>query len=208
MDSIPRKRVLDLGCGNGALTEMIARRHAKVIGIDRSTALIRLAQKKQGDIGYLVASMTELPFGARSFDIVFSSMSFLCLNQTDLHKTYQEAHRVLAKTGVLIVASVHPVSRIANTNPALVTYPTKNDFDYFRSQQTDARIRSVAGREVMLHYFHHSLSTMVNFATRNGFILERIIEPKPTKRQIKKFGALLSTEKTQPSYIVYIFRKR
>ena len=62
--------ILDAGCGEGTLAEEIARRGAKVIGVDTSAEMIAECHAK--GIEAYVGSVTELPY-KEAFDAVFSN---------------------------------------------------------------------------------------------------------------------------------------
>jgi trans-aconitate methyltransferase len=66
----PGESILDLGCGDGALTERIAKTGAAVVGVDVSTAMVNAARAR----GLTVhkASGSELQFDGE-FDAVFSN---------------------------------------------------------------------------------------------------------------------------------------
>ncbi|MEI9951584.1 MAG: class I SAM-dependent methyltransferase [Pseudomonadota bacterium] len=66
------ERILDLGCGTGTLTAQIARQGARVMGVDRSTAMIQSAQEKYADLSFQVADGQDLTYAAE-FDAVFSN---------------------------------------------------------------------------------------------------------------------------------------
>ncbi len=66
----PGERVLDLGCGDGALTEKIAARGANVVGVDASPAMIAAARRRGLDARLMPAA--AMPF-QREFDAVFSN---------------------------------------------------------------------------------------------------------------------------------------
>lgn len=66
----PGMRVLDVGCGDGALTARIADAGAEVVGIDISPSLLEAARGRGLDVREL--SVTALPFEAE-FDAVFSN---------------------------------------------------------------------------------------------------------------------------------------
>lgn len=66
------ERILDLGCGTGQLTSEIARRGARVIGIDQSGAMIAQAQKNFPDVWFEVGEATTFKT-AQPSDAVFSS---------------------------------------------------------------------------------------------------------------------------------------
>ena len=72
------ERVLDLGCGTGALTAEIAARGAEVLGVDRSEEMIAQARKKFPALRFEVMDARELRFntdkaGAAGFEAVFSN---------------------------------------------------------------------------------------------------------------------------------------
>ena len=69
------QRVLDLGCGDGALTARIteALPEGEVIGIDASQGTIEVAlQKKRDNLGYLRMDIDDLSLPGQ-FDVVFSN---------------------------------------------------------------------------------------------------------------------------------------
>src|SRR5262249_14568313 len=57
------ERILDLGCGTGALTAEIAARGAEVLGVDRSEEMIGQARKKFPALRFEVMDARELRFG-------------------------------------------------------------------------------------------------------------------------------------------------
>jgi len=78
LDLEPGMRVLDVCCGTGASALPAAKavgNGGRVIGVDLAENLLELARQKakavqSGNIEFLKADMTELPFGHESFDAV------------------------------------------------------------------------------------------------------------------------------------------
>jgi SAM-dependent methyltransferase len=66
----PGERILDLGCGDGALTEKLAALGGKVVGIDSSPEMIAVARKRGLDARMMDAR--SLTF-ENEFDAVFSN---------------------------------------------------------------------------------------------------------------------------------------
>src|ERR1700745_650324 len=56
----PGERILDLGCGTGALTAEIATRGAEVVGVDRSQEMIAQARRKFPELHFEVLDAREL----------------------------------------------------------------------------------------------------------------------------------------------------
>ena len=101
----PPPRVLDLGCGNGALLGKLAPRIAGGAGVDRSPRMIDLARARAQRAGdthliYQTVDGPRLPFGDASFDVVISLLSFRYL---DWDPVMNEIRRVLAPGGRLLV---------------------------------------------------------------------------------------------------------
>jgi SAM-dependent methyltransferase len=70
LDPRPGETILDLGCGDGVLTEKIVAAGAKVIGVDASEAMVAAARKR--GIESYVGDGQSLDF-ATQFDAVFSN---------------------------------------------------------------------------------------------------------------------------------------
>lgn len=66
------ERILDLGCGTGHLTEQIAASGAKVVGVDRSSDMIRQAREKYPALQFEVLDAREIAW-SEPFDAVFSN---------------------------------------------------------------------------------------------------------------------------------------
>ncbi len=107
-------RILDLGCGTGVLTRMIADQldaesGGVSIGIDAAARMIQVARKKREDetCRFEVAAAEDLPYDDRAFDAVVSSLFFHHLDLDLKAKALGEAWRVLRPQGKLVIADMH-----------------------------------------------------------------------------------------------------
>ncbi len=66
------ERILDIGCGTGYLTHLIAQAGARVTGLDSSSSMIERAQAAYPDLDFRVMSATDFHFPT-PFDAVFSN---------------------------------------------------------------------------------------------------------------------------------------
>ena len=99
-------RVLDIGCGNGRITRMIAAAGAHVIGIDPGTKQIERAEAEPrvADERYILGSGEALPAADNSADIVFFFNSLHHVPEAQMDKALDEARRALKPDGWLFIA--------------------------------------------------------------------------------------------------------
>ncbi len=104
-DLIKKKsKVLDLGCGNGRLYDVLKEKHIDYIGIDQSSGMIETARCNHPEVQFKISDMVDLDFPDHSFDALFSIASFHHLPGKPLRKrAVKEMHRILKKDGLVIL---------------------------------------------------------------------------------------------------------
>lgn len=112
----PGERILDLGCGDGALTEKIIARGAEVVGVDGSGDMVAAARHR--DIDAHVADAYQLDF-ASEFDAVFSNAALHWMKR-DPDAVIQGVGRAL-KPGGRFVAEMGGHGNVAAITVALCT---------------------------------------------------------------------------------------
>lgn len=101
-----RPRVLDIGCGNGALLGALSGRIGESAGVDVSAGMIAHACRRNAAHAHLAFTRIEgpsLPFADGTFDVVVSFLSFRYL---DWDPILAEIRRVLAPGGRLLVVDM------------------------------------------------------------------------------------------------------
>lgn len=110
MDLKPGQRVLDLGCGSGWATRIIARivgegdSPGQVLGLDVSDEMVRRARAQSRDfenVMYVWGSAEQIPWQENFFDRVLSIESFYYYADQD--KALDELFRVMAPGGKLFI---------------------------------------------------------------------------------------------------------
>ncbi|MGE8416193.1 MAG: class I SAM-dependent methyltransferase [Pseudomonas sp.] len=95
-------RVLDLGCGDGFLLDLLARHHpsAQLIGVDMSATELQAAHVRLAGRGRLLEERAQsLSLASASIDAVLSHLALMLMG--DLDQVLQEIHRVLVPGGQL-----------------------------------------------------------------------------------------------------------
>jgi SAM-dependent methyltransferase len=98
--------VLELGCGTGEFSRRLATRAARVVAVDLSTEMIRVARDRSRgyrNVEFVVADMTTLPLRAARFDCVASLNT---LHHADSVLALRAMRGALRPGGVLLLADV------------------------------------------------------------------------------------------------------
>lgn len=104
--NVPRDaRVLDVGCGSGWATRLLAEyaTDGRVTGIDISDEMVRVAAEASqsfANVDFQTASAEQLPFGDNEFTHAFSMESLYYY--ADIRKALKEIQRVLKPSGLFV----------------------------------------------------------------------------------------------------------
>jgi SAM-dependent methyltransferase len=130
-----RKRVLDIACGAGYVSDCLAQTASSVTAIDLSPEAVAAARISYPapNIEFLAADARGLPFAAASFDLIVAFEVIEHLD--DPLALLSEARRLLAPGGQLIVSTPNRIyytetRRISGPNPYHVR---ELDFEEFRT---------------------------------------------------------------------------
>jgi SAM-dependent methyltransferase len=98
------RRVLDVGCGTGALASALSdRAQARVWAVEPSAEMLAVARARAPrGVGLKQADAEDLPFKDGWFERVVMS---LVVHLVDRRRALAEAHRVLAPEGRLVIAT-------------------------------------------------------------------------------------------------------
>lgn len=171
LPDVSGKIVLDVACGPGKYAEILLDKGAMVKGFDISPKMVELAiQRNHGKGEFFVHDYSD-PFPRvkeNSCDIVLCALALHYIR--DWTTTVREFHRVLKSDGILVISIEHPFY----------------DYTYFKSENY-FDIENVKctwkgfGRPVEVHSYRRSLGECIAPLTNNGFLIDKLVEPKPTE---------------------------
>ena len=125
-------RVLEIGCGTGTLTTLMAKQGATVTGIDASPMMLAEAQKKIAaenlaehvTLKHMDATLVGDRFPLASFDLIVSTLVFSEFSPDEQRYVLEACARLLAPNGRLLIADeVIPSSTLARLFYYLVRWP-------------------------------------------------------------------------------------
>jgi SAM-dependent methyltransferase len=173
--------VLHLQCHIGFDAISLARRGARVVGVDFSPASLEkaraLARRCEVDVEFVEADAAALPFDLHNrFDLVYATIGVICWIE-DLRAWMRSAAAALRGGGKLLLADIHPVyEMVESTNPLRFDFPYAHDgprtFDE-QGSYAGADLPVAATESVS---YGHSIAEVVNAALAAGLKIQRLDE--------------------------------
>jgi ubiquinone/menaquinone biosynthesis C-methylase UbiE len=200
--NVKGKKVLDLACGEGYNTRILASKGAKVTGIDHSVKLINLARmeerKEPLGIRYHLMSASRLRgMSDASFDLV---TCFMALHDiANYEHAVAEVARVLKHGGRFIFSIMHPCFEDMVVNGVRIS-ASERYFDKVQHliEWNMKRLR----KPFKTVSFHRSLTDYSLILAKSGFLISRLVEPRPTKGAMRKHPNLREVL-TRPQSIAF-----
>jgi len=121
---IPKGEMLELGCGTGHWSDFFSRKGFNLTAIDISNAMLNIAKNKKINAKFEIANSQNLPFNNKSFQIISSITMLEFVDNQD--KVISEIHRVLKKSGWLILGCLNENSIIGKDKYKSETFKNAN----------------------------------------------------------------------------------
>lgn len=207
---------LDIGCGEGHNTRLLAKRGAIMTAVDISETFIGQAQRAEADssleIQYQLASAHQLPFADQTFDF---ATSFMCLmDMPEPERAIREAFRVIKPGGFLQFSITHPCFQtplwnwVRDENGNKLGVVCGEYFDH-QDGKVDEWIFGAAPanmkqslRKFRIPRFDRTLSEWLNALLDAGFQIERLVEPRADEKTAAECPAVADTRKVAYFLIV------
>jgi SAM-dependent methyltransferase len=191
-------RVLDAGCGPGALTEWLVEHGAAVTAVDVSPEMVRICRERVGDRARVqVADLAgPLPLEAGSVDMVVASLAIHYMADWDV--PLGEFHRVLVPDGIVVFSTHHPAMDWQLHSPG----------DYFAVKQVSERWSLGIGDSFDVTFWRRPLTAITESIYRAGFLIERLVEPAPLPELADVDADAYLRLRTRPAFLFFRLVKR
>ena len=195
--------VVELGCGTAYFSAWLARRGARVVGVDPTPAQLETARRMQERTGIefpLVEAPAEaVPLDDASFDLVLSEYGASIW--ADPFKWIPEAAR-LARPGARLIF-------LRNTTIQLICMELDGVVERLVRPQRD--VRRIEWEDTGEVEFHLPHGELIDWLGQNGFVVERLIELyAPDDAKTHEFYNYVSAEwaRKWPSEELWVVTKR
>jgi len=172
MPSVSGMKTLDAGCGPGWYSRWMADRGADVTAVDVSPNMIKHAKERLDGTGASVMVFDldkPFPFRNDQFDLVL--MPLVADNLKSLNNSFREVYRVLKENGYFILSF---------GNPSYEYFMHRRVDSYFEEKMVNVTWRGF-GFPVDIPFFMRPLTAYTEALHQTGFVIERLVEAKPTE---------------------------
>jgi ubiquinone/menaquinone biosynthesis C-methylase UbiE len=169
---VRNQRVLDVGCGTGRYCELLAKRGAKVVGVDPSSRMLEYARRKitpNCEFELHLGRMEDADFPSSRFDVVVSALTVGHI--LELEPVIRVVSRIIKRRGRLIVSDMHP-------------YWFVSGYDYVKFLDGN-------GQEYRIPEYAHLLEEYWNLFRKFKFSVEDVKEPRIDDKLIESFPGLI-----------------
>ena len=101
------KSLLDLGCGTGQYSNLMTKFKLNVVGVDRSSSMLKIAKqkyKKNKRLSFIKSNIGNIKLKKKKFDIISALFHILSYHtsEKEINKFFSKSYSHLNKNGILI----------------------------------------------------------------------------------------------------------
>jgi SAM-dependent methyltransferase len=145
---------------------------AEVVALDVSAKMVGFARRRLGTRATVLQADFSQPLDFlpdASFDVVLSALALDYV--ADWRAVFGEFHRLLRRAGWFVFSAGHPFA----------DFTRHNDGNYFQTELVEEEWTGF-GTPARVRFYRRSLQDVLNPVLEAGFVLERILEPRPTEQ--------------------------
>jgi ubiquinone/menaquinone biosynthesis C-methylase UbiE len=210
------RSVLDLGCGEGRYTRSLARRGAKMTGVDISAVMVEHARHEEAraplGIRYEVGSSAQLgTFADAGFDSAISCMALM--DTPDFPAVVREAFRVILPGGGFFFSVLHPCFMTRESTWAIDAEGRvvgRKISNYWDEDPYTEQWGFENAPPFTIFYFPYRIEDYVNGLCAAGFRIERIEEPRPSAALIEAHpeATFLAQVRNHTAFVLFVAARK
>ncbi|MCL4379740.1 class I SAM-dependent methyltransferase [Candidatus Marsarchaeota archaeon] len=178
------KRVIDLGCGTGIISSLLAKKGAEVTGIDISKNMTEIAKTKVKNARFLVEDIEDMNLPSEYFDIGVCVLAMDYIR--DIGRSLREINRVLKKGGTIILVIRNPL--VSSTKPIDSRHKHIRKFYYYFREYKIRYAWNEFHKNLVDYEIHRPMENFTKQFVSNGFIISYYFDLKPMNPKNKNKG--------------------
>ena len=183
-------RLLDVGCGAGYFAREMARRGARVTGVDLAPRMIEHAERIEREqplgIEYVVADAADVAsrFGAGAFDVATSCLAVQ--DMPDVPAVFRAVREVVRPGGRFVLSVAHPCTDTPFREWRKNDDGTKHSLaiDRYFDRGPIQYLWKGWGEDFVTYAVHATLEDWIGWALGAGWSLAALREPVPTAEAV------------------------
>lgn len=207
--NVKEKNVLDVACANGELAIYLAKKGAKVTGVDYSrrmiqSAMLKAKAKGATNIEFFTVDARNLEFlSPQKYNIIIISVLLPHLKlKNDIEKFFKGVRKRLKDDGRVLLAEPHPCfdyllrKEISKKNRSTSYFESGKEYQFaIKLAEGKKTLNSIA--------YHWSIQDYASAIHLADLVIKNIHEPIPAKGLAKKFPRWYKEKVAYPSYIIF-----
>ena len=185
-----KKIAIDLGCGYGRITPIIARKKWRVIGIDPDPQLIKIARHNNPRIKFIVGGLPNLPLVNNSVDLMVMHNLIRPLHILSRLHCIEGVGKYFKNDGILFV-----VDNIRDNHPDYVSEGAIIKMFVKEGFKLEKRMPIRRGRWILLYLIRYGLVPI--------FLLDKVAQ-----YEMRKMKNIKSRPRFCYYNVLFIFRKK
>ena len=115
-------KIFDAGCGPGIDSNYMDSKGFRVVGVDMSKEMIKLAKQNLPKITFKLSDLRKINFSENSFDGIFASFSLIHLSKVNILPLLKKFNKILKKEGIIYISL-----QSGESKEIYITEPLKQD---------------------------------------------------------------------------------
>jgi len=179
LGNIAGLKAIDLGCGAGQNAVSLAKAQADVTAVDFSSKQLaeakKLALSENVSLKFINSDLIDMPeIKDNSYDIAISACAMAFVG--NLKAALSEVFRILKPGGKFVLSIMHPTQYILDGEKSSMYFNSSYPFNPRLMKWS----WDLDNKPIRFQHYLRSIADYHNNLTDAGFIVKKILEPKPT----------------------------